>query len=99
MAKIKIEGSVKEQAKAFLELSPAKKAEAITSLLYAVQMEVREIVEKARGVRHVNGKLEFSIEELKAQIKRLEEKKESFAEREVVLTARINELNEELSTR
>lgn len=91
--------SVKEQAEAFLQLTPAQQAKELGNLPYAVQMLVRESIESARGVRHVNGRLEFTTKELKAQIERLKTKKASYAEREVALDGRIAELEEELSNR
>lgn len=91
--------SVKEQAEAFLQLTPEKQAKELGNLPYAVQVKVRESIESERGVRHVNGRLEFSKTELKAQIARLKEKRDSYAEREVVLNERIAELEEELSNR
>lgn len=91
--------SVKEQAEAFLQLTPAQQAKELGNLPYAVQMLVRESIESERGVRHVNGRLEFTTKELKAQIERLKTKKASYAEREVALDERIAELEEELSNR
>lgn len=91
--------SVKEQAEAFLQLTPEKQAKELGNLPYAVQMLVREKIEGERGIRHVNGRLEFTTKELKEQINRLTEKRDSYAERKVVLDERIAELEEELSNR
>lgn len=95
---------IKAQAEAYCENPKAwrKSAEGVEALLELpaqVQAKVREILEGRRGFRRVNGVVEFTQEALDGEIARLEEKKEMYGERAVLIDTRISELKAERSER
>lgn len=93
------EQSVKEQAKAFAKLPKAERRKLYQTLPYEVQMEARRLVEQGRGIRHVNGKLEFTTQALKERIERLKAKRQKWSEGIPKLDALIAEHEEELADR
>lgn len=95
---------IKAQAEAFVAqgkafFKSAEGREAFAALPFEVQTEVHELRNAARGVRRVNGKLEFSKKGLKAEIARLEEKQEMYLERSKAIKGIIAERKAEYAER
>lgn len=95
---------IKALAEAFVEkgkayFKSAEGREEFAGLPSDVQQAVHDLRNEARGMRRVNGKIEFTKKGLKAEIGRLEEKFEMYDERKKALKSRIAELKAEYAER
>jgi uncharacterized pyridoxamine 5'-phosphate oxidase family protein len=95
---------IKAQAEAFVAqgkvfFKSAEGRSAFAQLPLEVQAVVHDMRNEARGVRRVNGKLEFNKKGLKAEIERLEEKSEMYEERQKAIKVIIKERKAEYAER